>query len=257
MGEVTLKEIFEKARNESRSSAEYWNKVETCLTEQKKDSISTEEILKLIFGELMQDRQLISNAFQQYFTAYLVATSKLQEVLSKQLNYFSLLPTVFLMHHTTELFLKMAKIDIYNTVCLGRDSKELIKYLSPTNVKELKNSNHSVKYLFDDEKIKLWFSVLENGEEYLKAIKENYINLSEALSMENLAEEARFPLKIDSYVYNDRSKIEKEKIKLCSNLIDNLIKILNASYLEWHTEGKNHILQQCINNTNKKEGTPK
>ena len=253
MSDITLKEIFEKARNESHSSDEYWNIVETWWARQKKDDISIEEFLELFFEQLAQDRQLISNAFQDYVMAYLVATAKQQKELLKKTNYYLLLPTVFLMHHSLELFLKMIKVDAYNTIHFGNDSKNIIDYITPASVKDLKISNHNIKELFDDEDICLWFSFINNGKEHLKVLKENYIRLADVLNMKNPAEEARFPLRKDSYIYIDRSKIEKSTIKLCSNIIDNLIKTLIASYIEWHTNGKNKLLQQYIKNINKKE----
>ena len=55
---------------------------------------------------------------------------------------YTTLPTIYLSHHSVELFFKMVKVDIYNILGLGEKDIDIVELLLPTNIKELHLASH-------------------------------------------------------------------------------------------------------------------
>lgn len=238
MNEMTLREIFEKAHSESHSQAEYLAKIDQLWEEQEQEDISEREFYHAAFDFIIPMRQEISNGFQVYFTSYFRACHTQFNSLKEEPSFYHLLPTVYLLHHTTELFLKMVKIDSYNMLGFGDKDIEITNLLLPTNIKDLKLASHNANKLFGDDDVIMWFSFIENGDNRLKELAILYESLRSCMEMNNLAEDARFPLRKDTYVYIDRRGMSPEKINECIDIIDKILSILSVSYISWHRQDR-------------------
>ena len=238
MSEITLKEMFEKAHSESHSRNEYWKIIEDTWAKQERDEISIDEFLQAILEFAIPMRQAISGGFQTYFASYCLATLNQCDALKIHKDFHQLLPTIYLSHHSVELFFKMVKVDIYNILGLGEKDIDIVQLLLPTNIKELHLASHKADGYFKDEDVLRWFSCVDEGEKQLTFICDLYTKLLSLVDMSNPAEEARFPLRKDSYVYVDRRNIDKEKIAECAEIIDQLIRAMSRAYVLWHTQNK-------------------
>ncbi len=238
MNKIPLKEMFEKAHSENHSRDEYWKIIEDTWAKQERDEISMEEFFQAIFEFAVPMRQAISDGFQTYFASYCLATLNQCDVLKNRKDFYQLLPTIYLSHHSVELFFKMVKVDIYNILGLGEKDIDIVELLLPTNIKELHLASHKADGFFKDEDVSLWFSCIDNGEDQLKLVCDLYTRLLSLVDMSNPAEEARFPLRKDSYVYVDRCNIEEEKIVECTEIISQLIHAMLRTYVSWHTQNK-------------------
>ena len=254
MTEMSLREIFEKAHTESHSQDEYWAKIEQLWEKQNSEEISFEDFLHVAFEFIIPMKQEISNGFQVYFASYFRATYNQCNILKNNPNFFHLLPTIYLLHHTIELFFKMVKIDAYNTLGFGEKGVDITNLLLPTSIKDLKLASHQTNKLFDDADVYTWFSFIENGDEQLKELSFLYENIRMLVEMNSLAEEARFPLRKDSYTYIDRSKMPEEKIFECMENIDKILSILSKAYISWHTQDKSKLLKEVMDNVKSKSG---
>ncbi len=238
MNEITLKEMFEKAHSLSHSRDEYWKIIEDTWAKQERDEITIDEFLQAILEFAVPMRQAISDGFQTYFISYCLATLNQCDVLNNRKDFHQLLPTIYLCHHSVELFFKMVKVDIYNILGLGEKDMDIVELLLPTNIKELRLASHKADDYFKDEDVLRWFSCIDEGKKQLKSICDLYTRLLGIVDMSNPAEEARFPLRKDSYVYVDRRGIEKEKIVECTKILDELIHEMSRAYVSWHTQNK-------------------
>ena len=236
MSELTLKEMFEKANSKSHSHNEFWKIIEDAWAKQERDEISIDELLKLVLEFVVPARQAIGGGFQTYFVSYCLATLNQCDVLKKRKNFHQLLPTIYLSHHSVELFFKMVKVDAYNVPGLSEKNIGIVELLLPTNIKELNLDSHKADGYFKDEDVLRWFSCIDEGEKQLKFICDLYTKLLSLVDMSNPAEEARFPLRKDSYVYVDRHNIDEEKIAECAEIIEQLILAMSHAYILLHTQ---------------------
>ena len=238
MSELTLKEMFEKANSKSHSRNEYWKIIEDTWAKQERDEISIDEFLQAILEFAIPMRQAISGGFQTYFASYCLATLNQCDALKTHKDFHQLLPTIYLSHHSVELFFKMVKVDIYNILGLGEKDIDIVELLLPTNIKELHLASHKADGYFKDEDVLRWFSCIDEGEKQLTFICDLYTKLLSLVDMSNPAEEARFPLRKDSYVYVDRHNIDEEKIAECAEIIEQLILAMSHAYILLHTQDK-------------------
>ena len=234
MEKSTLRKILEKAHFQSHNHDEYWRIVEDLWTKQEDDEIDMDEFMEVLLEFAVPARQSISNGFQKYFSSYCIATLAQQKILSENNDFYFLLPTVYLLHHTMELFFKMVKIDVYNMLGLGGKDIDATALLLPVNVKELNVSNHQISFYAQEEDVLRWFSLLENGKEEITSVCDLYSKLCSLMKMKSLAEEARFPIRKDSYVYVDRSNMGKEEIAECAKIVLAIVRALMKFYVSFH-----------------------
>lgn len=66
--------------------------------------------------------------------------------------------SVYLMHHSFELFVKMVKLDVYNIFYATKKSD-----VFPSNVYDLQIGKHDVVRMLDDDDCKKWYDCIRDG----------------------------------------------------------------------------------------------
>lgn len=234
-----------------------WNKAEKTAQNQKrfveiidKVALKDETKIKEELVELMKkatDKKCdISESFQNYFFAYATASFRESEHSYNNPTISNLIPSVFLLQHSLELFIKFVKMDAYTWFGTKKNS---IDSFFPVNIRDLELNRHNIIEVFDDEDCIKWFGYIKEGERLRNSIKRKYKLICNFLGESDLAVNMRYPMS-NGYKVNDYSQLTTEDIQCISSVIMDLIGLCVIADISWakDEEEQDRFKNDVLNN---------
>lgn len=247
MKNITIKEAFYYALQESKSRSDLWNNFDYYIEKYDVD-FSVDNIASWLIEDVVEKKSNISHGFKDYVIAYLESTIVQLKWLSNHDDSNLLLPTIYATHHMLELFYKMIKVITYNCFSFGISNEDAVTHMLPANINDLNFATHSLTKMFIDKDINIWFSLIENGELYSNGIQRYYNKICDLTGMKKVAEDSRFPLEKDSYLYIDRKKMSIEQIRECKQAIRMIVEIVINCCKEWYSQDCVETSRKIMNN---------
>lgn len=234
-----------------------WNKAEKTAQNQMgfveiidkvalKDETKIKEELIELMKKATDKKCNISESFQTYFSSYATAAFRESEYSYNNPTISNLIPAVFLLQHSLELFIKFIKMDSYTW--FGTKKKSVDSFF-PANIRDLDLNKHNIIDVFEDEDCIKWFSYIKEGERLRKSIKRKYSLICNFLGENDLAVNMRYPMS-NGYKINDYSHLTAENVQCISSVIMDLIGLCVVSDICWakDEEEQDRFKNDVLNN---------
>jgi len=189
-----LSEIWQDVKNSSKTQNEFKRKFVHELT-QKSNDITIDEYIDN-FKMATDEKYKYNHSFFKYFSSYANFVVFQLDSIEERANPVFLIPLVYLVHHTVELFVKFIKLEATD---LLQKKDTVIDLLAPINTSDIDLNVHKIIDVLDEDVCVSWFNYLPIGDDIRQGIIRKYKHLCKIMKTDNLAEDTRFPTKRISY----------------------------------------------------------